>query len=392
MRSTSIALANLAILAAAVLLAPGCSAGDRAQSSHSGDWSTVPTSPLSARERAVGIWTGDEVLIVGGSDARPCPPNASCELPEIPPLADGAAVNTRTGTWRTIRPAPVPFEWAESAFADSTAYLWIPGTPGRPRAARAFLAYHVDEDVWEQLPSQKLTSEYRIVQAGQHIAAYSDGDGKGPQPDLLFDTRTKAWQQLPADPFPTSAGRVIAWSGRELILFDYEPVPNPGSDTPFLPRLAALDLTTRTWRTVGHAGNLQAGPWAPLGDGRLVNPTLGGADGGETNNWGRTYPYGGVLDPVSGELSELPNPPDLGEFAAGVLTRAGGHYFGANGWVLDARAGNWIQIPHLPEVRHLSGRTVVAAGDDLFVFGGARWTSDSSGELTREARIWSPRP
>ena len=379
--------------ATALLLALGWAAFDRREPSNREAWRALSMSPLSAREGAVGVWTGDEVLIVGGSDARPCPPNAQCPLPETPPLADGAAVNTRTGAWRPIRPAPVPFEWAESAFADRTAYFWIPGTPGRPQATRAFLAYHVDEDVWERLPSQNLASEYRIVQAGYHIAAYSYSDEGGrPRPDLLFDTRTKAWQELPADPFSRSSGRVMAWSGRELILFDHEPVPNPGSVRPALPRLAALDLTTRTWRSIGHAGILQAGPWVPLGDGRLVNPTLGGSDGGATNNWGRTYPYGGVLDPASGEVSALPEPPSENEFAAGVLTQAGGQYFGVEGWIFDAGGRGWIRVPPLPEEGLLSGRTVVAAGDDLFVFGGARWAASPNGELTREARIWSPRP
>jgi hypothetical protein len=36
-------------------------------------------------------------------------------------------------------------------------------------------------------------------------------------------------------------------------------------------------------------------------EGRLINPTLGDADGGEVGNWGRTYPYGGIFDPLRGE-------------------------------------------------------------------------------------------
>jgi hypothetical protein len=32
---------------------------------------------------------------------------------------------------------------------------------------------------------------------------------------------------------------------------------------------------------------LTTGPWIPV-DGKLVNPSLGSADGGEVNNWGRT--------------------------------------------------------------------------------------------------------
>ena len=38
-------------------------------------------------------------------------------------------------------------------------------------------------------------------------------------------------------------------------------------------------------------------PYSPADEGGLLwNPSLGGADGGQVNNWGRAYPYGGVFD------------------------------------------------------------------------------------------------
>ncbi len=38
-------------------------------------WRELPGSPLSPRVQALGLWTGEEALIIGGSDT-PCPPNA----------------------------------------------------------------------------------------------------------------------------------------------------------------------------------------------------------------------------------------------------------------------------------------------------------------------------
>ena len=50
----------------------------------------------------------------------------------------------------------------------------------------------------------------------------------------------------------------------------------------------------------------------------------------------------------------------------------GAHYFGPSGWVLDATTERWLRVP-----RHRrsadSGATVVNAGRDLLVFGGARF-------------------
>ena len=88
----------------------------------------------------------------------------------------------------------------------------------------------------------------------------------------------------------------MAWSGQELLLFDHELVPNPGSEKPSITRAAALDLESGSWRRLPDSEILASGPWV-IDDGRLINPMLGSADGGDSNGWGRSYPYGGILDP-----------------------------------------------------------------------------------------------
>ena len=387
----------VALLASAALVTAACGAQEPAGPEKAGDsavWQAVPAGPLSPREGALALWTGREVLLIGGSDAPPCPPTASCVPPDMPPLADGAAFDPQTGTWRRIADAPVPFEWAEGTVMDTTAYLWIPGSPGRPSADPAFLAYRIEEDRWEELPFPSGDpGHFRgIVQAGDRIVAYTGSDEQGEQPDLVFDPAAGSWNELPPDPLSPSFDRSMAWSGRELVLFDHELVPNPGSEEPAVTRAAALDVETGSWRRLPNSEILASGPWV-LANGRLVNPMLGGADGGEVNKWGPTYPYGGILDPASGRWSALPDPPDGEEdFGSGVLTEPGGHYFGYRGWILDTTAGTWLEIPDLDGDELVTGRTVVAAGADLFAFGGARWKEHGvEATLLAEAWIWSPR-
>ncbi|MAT04125.1 MAG: hypothetical protein CL424_03660, partial [Acidimicrobiaceae bacterium] len=60
---------------------------------------TIPDSPLSGRIAPAAVWTGNEMIIWSGS-ALDTP---SGEVP----LADGAAFNPTTGTWRTIAAAPI---------------------------------------------------------------------------------------------------------------------------------------------------------------------------------------------------------------------------------------------------------------------------------------------
>jgi hypothetical protein len=355
-------------------------------------WQALPASPLSPREGALGLWTGREVLLIGGSDARPCPPNASCVVPDVPPLADGAAFDPQTSAWRRIADSPVPFEWAQGIPVGTSAYLWIPGSPGRPKADAAFLAYHVEKNRWQRLPLPPGDPHlfHGIVQAGDRIVAYTHSDEQGEQPDYVFDPATESWSALPPDPLSPSFDRSMAWSGRELVLFDHELVPNPGSEKPAVTRAAALDVDTGSWRRLPDSEILATGPWV-VDEGRLVNPMLGAADGGD-NTWGRTYPYGGILEPASGQWSTLPNPPDGEEdFGSGVLTKSAGHYFGYQGWILDTATGTWTEIQSLEPDELVTGRTAIAAGDDLLVFGGARWKEhDSEATLLDDAWIWSP--
>jgi hypothetical protein len=387
------------LAASTALLTAGCGAAG-SSGTRSGDaggansWQAVPAGPLSPREGALGLWTGEEVLLIGGSDARPCPPNASCVPPDVPPLADGAAFDPQTGGWRRIADAPVPFEWAQGLVVGETAYLWAPGSSGRPNAPSAFLAYRIDEDRWEELPPPPgdLGWLHGIVQAGERIVAYGGSDEQGEQPDFVFDPATSSWSELPPDPLSPSFDRSMAWSGRELLLFEHELVSNPGSERPAVTRAAALDLESGAWRRLPDSEILATGPWVP-DEGRLINPTLGGADGGEVNNWGRAYPYGGILDLERGTWSPLPSPPDEEEnFSSGVLTESGGHYFGYRGWILDSSDDAWIEIPPLDTDALVTGRTVVAAGPDLLVFGGARWKEgNGDGTLLADAWVWSPR-
>lgn len=78
-----------------------------AASDEAAAWGELPAPPLSPRETPTGFWTGEEVVLVGGSDAPPCPPTAACTVPRVAPLADGAAYDPATGAWRAIADAPV---------------------------------------------------------------------------------------------------------------------------------------------------------------------------------------------------------------------------------------------------------------------------------------------
>ena len=178
----------------------------------------------------------------------------------------------------------------------------------------------------------------------------------------------------------------MAWTGGELVLFDHELIANPGAEQPSITRAAALDLTAGSWRRLPDSAILATTPWLTAGD-KLINPTLGGADGGRIGNWGHTYPYGGSLAPATGAWSSLPSPPAGDPPAAGARTATTATYFGDSGVVLDTTTGAWQPAPTVPG-GPVTGRTIVAAGVRMMVFGGARW--DATPAVVGDAWIWAP--
>jgi hypothetical protein len=355
-----------------------------------GSWRKAPPAPLSPREHAVGAWTGREALIVGGSDAPPCPPGASCGRQRTPPLRDGAAYDPRTRSWRRIAEAPVGFDFADSAVVGRTVFVATPGSDARPGAPSAVLAYRVETDRWRRLPSPPHPrGNYTLVAAGDRLVVYDRGGGRRDAPGYVLTRAGGSWRPLPPDPLPRTTPQSMAWTGRELVLFGSAPVGR-GATKPPLARAAALSLGAGRWRRLPDSDTILYGYYWVRAGSRLIDPALG--DGGDEYRWGR--PRGGILDPERRTWSDLPNPPEARpfEFGVGVLTRARGHYFSPHGWILDAASDRWIEIPRLgPNRLHVGGRTVVSAGRDLLVFGGARFDRrNPDGRLLDAAWIWSP--
>jgi hypothetical protein len=291
--------------------------------------------------------------------------------------------------------------WADSAVVGSTVYLWSPGSP-RTGEREAFLSYNLDSGAWDALPMPPVGRDRaccQIAAAGDRIVAYPGTDEWGEGPDYIFDPSARRWAKLPPDPLSPSVGRSIVWSGSDLVLFDHELVRQPGSDRPSLTRAAVLDLESGRWRRLPDSQTLGVGEFLAVA-GRLVNPSLGWADGGDVNGWGRRYPNGGILHRTTSRWSALPEGPSgRDEWSAGVLASDVGHYVGDDGWLLDLEPGDWIEIPPRPSERAaeadgemISGSVVAGADRSLFVFGGVRWLGGkfSEGELLDQAWLWTP--
>ena len=231
------------------------------------------------------------------------------------------------------------------------------------------LAYRIGADSWQRLrpPARDRRVSYRLLGAGSRLLAF--GGGRGHAPFKLLDGA--GWRRLPPDGLGHANARLLAWSGADLVALACGP---SDGNTPCLARAAAFDFATRAWRRLPDSEvQMGGGVWWGDGEGRVVNPMLGGS--------------GGVLEVRTGTWSPLPDPPSENDWeGTGVLTRTGAGYGAAQGYVLDMTSSTWLRIPPLAPAQ---SRTVVAAGRDLFVFGGARFKR-LRGRLLATAKLWSP--
>jgi hypothetical protein len=382
----------LVVQCAVALLAAGCDFSGSGRVGAAGSWQRLPDPPLSPREQAVGVWTGREALIFGGSDAPPTPPGASGGSPgRKPPLRDGAAFDPRSRSWRRIAAAPVPIEpISPTAVARGSVYVAVPRNPGSRDTRMDLIAYRLRADRWERIPSPPRRN-YSLIGIGHRLLAA--GPGRGPVPLSLFalGPNERRWLELPRPPMHGT----FTWTGRRLVVIGFDPAARDARNPP-LARAATLKLGDDQWRRLPDSDHVLWGHgfWVRVGH-RLVSPELG--TGNTDYDFGR--PYGGILDPERGVWSELPNVPEPddefgSEFGTGVLTRTrlvGGL---PNLLVLDMTRGDWVRVPRLwPGHSAPLYSTSVNTRRKLLIFGGARFNRPHpEGQLLNDAWLWTPPP
>lgn len=343
-----------------------------------GSWTRLSDSPLSPREGSAAAYVGGEVVFVGGYSGQPCPPNADCARPEDAVERDGAAYDLATGTWRRIADAPGPVpDMAPTAVIGEHLYVL---------ADETLLVWDSVGDSWDEATPPRAIRWGALVADGTRLVVASGSDENGVQPDRVLDTSTGEWSTLPEDPLKPSFDRMITATPEGLVLTAKPIQANGGPADPALVHAAVLPPGGETWQPLPASDQLGGWRWSWTGR-RLVDPTLGGADGGETNNFGRVIPYGGLLDPATGAWSRLPDAP--GEQTGGWRVEApGGPLVAAEGWLYDDAEGAWTRLPR-PEDSPATPGPAVWAGNALVVLGGADWDlPDRPDEWTPE-NVWS---
>ena len=335
----------------------------------SGAWSRVPNGPLSPRHDALAVWLDGKFLVVGGWSSPPCPPNASCVAPDEPANSDGAVFDPDTEEWTPIAEAPVPVSGDNAAIVDGQLYVST-GEAWRGDSPVGVWRYHPVFDSWTRIPAPP-TPFARLVAACHQLFAFSPTDELQRARDFVLDAEAGIWRAIPDDPLGPSFDREAVWADDAVLLTGKELMTSPGSEEPAVVRLARLDPETFEWTQLPDSDIIG---WSPtvVGD-VVVFPHVGTADGGEVNSWGRDVPFGGILDPATGEWRSLPDPPPGGGLIGELLVSSGRTVVG--GHLLDPSTGDWTLVPDLPPPDR-TAPAVAAGGDTILLWGGAIGTDN----------------
>ena len=375
---------RLTWLAALLLLTAGCGTqADGAQTSTgagpgAGAWSRLPDPPLSAREGSVAAFVGGRAVFVGGYDGPPCPAGADCAYREDANRSDGAAYDPATASWSRIADAPlgVPPESPATVVGDRL-YVLVGDT---------LLAWDSDRDAWTRTRPPGDPGWSRPVSDGTRLVLAEDSQERGVHPDQVLDTTTGRWSALPPDPLRPAFDRLLVPTPAGLVL-TAKPLDDDGHPAdPAFVHAALLPEGSDHWQVLPPSEQLGGWRWSWTGE-RLVDPTLGGADGGEVNNFGRVLAYGGRLDPATATWSPLPHAPAEGSGDWGVEALDGPR-MAVEGWLYDDAAGDWTRLAR-PDDAPAAPGPAVWAGDTLVVSGGTDGSRGTSPEDVRSTGAWA---
>lgn len=345
-------------------------------------WSAVPASPLSPRHEALQLAVGTQALLLGGQDEPLCPPGALCVRP-ADVRRDAAAYDVRAQRWRSLAPAPAAISAWSAAAVEIAGTVYVHAS----HDGNALLGYDVAGDAWEVLPAPP-DEHLRLVAAGDVLVGYAMSQEGEPTGDWLYTPAERRWSPLPQDPLFPSFDRAMVWTGERLVLVGAKVTPSPGGeDGPSWLRAATFDLATSSWTALPESRQVIVSYVDPVWTGSAVlNAAPGGADGGEINGYGRTLPFGGFLDPDTGQWSALPATEGKHTGSGFGPSATSRDHVARGEIVLDVRARRWIELPS-PPASGEQGATSVWVDGSLLVWGGG---SPRTGELVANGALWTP--
>jgi hypothetical protein len=300
-------------------------------------WVALPAAPIAGRERHAAAWTGTELVVWGGQRPRQGPDVHPDGAPvDLVTVADGAAYDPATHTWRTLPDAPVA--GVEAIWTGRELVVWQEGSYNDQAAPLRGAAYDPSADHWRKLAPAPVPVGYARTQAviddGRlFVATYRD-DTPPERPGChaaIYAPTTDTWQPVDGCPVAGLSGPRAAWTGQEVAL-------------------------------------LSIGPEA--------------YDGGQVDPYPRPVPTQSIYEPSTGSWRQPPAKPNEGTvgmfYPVPVWT---GQEILLGTTAYTPAEGRWRTVPDAPFPEHREGPVQVWTGDELLLWGGAT-SADARSDVT----------
>lgn len=356
-----------------------------------GSWRVIADGPLRPGYGHEAVWTGDEMLVWGGSRVDP-------ETLRAVGNRGGAAYDPATDTWRKIPDAPIRGGGGYSVtWTGDEMVVWGDPDGGRATKGNRAAAFDPETNTWRRLDPGPLAprSGAFVVWTGDELVVWGgyltkrereSYDGEG----AAFDPETGSWRRLPEAPLPAGYDAMGAWTGTEVIVLA-SPPGTGADDYPKFAEAAAYDPARSSWRDIDDPPFVtHVSPPAAYLDDKLMLLSLGGSvDGGEVDGYGKSYETGGVYDVRAGEWRSHAPPP-------AAPNQTWEHIALEDEVVLDGLAYDpardaWRILPKFP-LRAREFPAMAWTGSELIVWGGAaRSIGDPPPPLADGAAYTPPR-
>jgi hypothetical protein len=239
-------------------------------------WAQLDPGPLGNHSVHTAVWTGKEMIVWGGVARSSGGAGRPWEL-----RADGAAYDPRFGAWRVIAPAPLsPRIYHVAVWTGEEMVVWGGSRPlggERERLLYDGAAYDPESDSWRRIaPTRLMSAPSAILPAGGEpdLKAVWTGEAVivwGPSGGAAYDPDRDRWERIPAPPSAVDVsytGSSIVWTGEEMIVWGG--VGSSGDE--FIAEGAAYDPRNEQWTALPRAPiagrDRHAAIWT--GDGMLV--------------------------------------------------------------------------------------------------------------------------
>jgi hypothetical protein len=223
-------------------------------SRYTGEWSKLP-SPPQGRTGAALVWTGHELLSLGGA------------VPGVGPAArDGYAFDPRTGSWSHLPPAPGAGRTDARAFWTGREVLLVGGAGDAGQTPHLLVAFDPSTRSWRAIPDPPpaLARDAASVWTGRSLIMWGGGrpGSSTNRTGAAYTPTTGRWHLIARAPIGLNSATAV-WTGSQVIVFgallDHDNTAatrtalgatyDPGSDTwqRIRPSALAPQATSAAW-------------------------------------------------------------------------------------------------------------------------------------------------